>query len=54
MNTNWFLAVLVEKDILDENVATELAQKLEITTYSHDFEDALNDIHKLMVDIEKK
>lgn len=54
MNTNWFLAVLVEKDILDKAVATELAKALDATTYSHDFGDALNDIHGLLATIENK
>ena len=53
MNTNWFLAILVEKKILDKDVAIELAHKLDNTTYSHDFEDALEDIQKLLKEIKE-
>jgi len=54
MNTNWFLAILVIKKIIDEDTATELARKLDITTYSHDFTDALEDIQKLLDEIESE
>lgn len=52
MNTNWFLAILVEKKVLDEGTATELAHRLDNTTYSHDFVDALEDIQKLFKEID--
>lgn len=54
MNTNWFLAILVEKKILDKEVASELAKALDTTTYSHAFEDAHDDIKKILKDIEAK
>lgn len=53
MNYNWFLAILVEKKVLDEETAAALAKELDTTTYSHDFDEALIDIRKILKEIEK-
>ena len=54
MNTNWFLAILVEKKIIEKDIASELAKELEYTTYSHSFDAALEDIQKLLKQIQDK
>ena len=54
MYTNWFLAILVEKKVIDKETATDLAKALDSTTYSHDFTDALADIKRILIEIQDK
>lgn len=53
MNVNWFLAILVEKKILEKDVASELAKVLDTTTYSSSFNEAHSDIKKILKDIKE-
>jgi len=51
---NWILSLLVEKKVLKESDAKELAKEFELMTYSHNFDDALKDVRKLLDTIESK
>ena len=53
MHTNWFLAILVEKKILEKDVAVELAKVLDTTAYSSSFNEAHDDIKRILKDIKE-
>jgi len=50
---NWILAILVEKHVMKIDEAKELATILDSMTYSHTFQDAYNDIKKVLKEIEE-